>query len=64
VGLDDGPVHARSEAEIISIDDQSPHAASLAGQRSPSFCDSSLACMCRFQEREARCRFFPTHVYS
>ena len=34
VGLDDGPVHARSVAKIIGIDDQTPHAASLAGTRS------------------------------
>ena len=33
VSLDDGPVHARSEAKIICIDDQTPHAASLAGTK-------------------------------
>jgi hypothetical protein len=32
VSLYDGPVHARRETKIICIDDQTPHAASLAGQ--------------------------------
>lgn len=31
VSFDDGPVHARSESEVICVDDQAPHRASLAG---------------------------------
>jgi hypothetical protein len=31
VSLDNGPVHARSKTKIISVDDQTPHPASLAG---------------------------------
>ena len=33
VGLDDGPVYAGGESEIIRIDDQPPHPASLAGAK-------------------------------
>jgi hypothetical protein len=32
MSLDDGPIHARSEAKIVRVDDQTPHAASLAGR--------------------------------
>src|ERR1039457_1753727 len=32
VSLHNGPVHARCEAKIICVDDQTPHPASLAGQ--------------------------------
>ncbi len=32
MSLHDGPIHARSVAKIICVDDQTPHAASLAGQ--------------------------------
>src|SRR5450631_4244332 len=32
VSFDDGTVHARSVAKIICVDDQTPHAASLAGR--------------------------------
>src|SRR5579859_5661999 len=31
MSFDDSPVHARRVAKIICIDDQTPHAASLAG---------------------------------
>ena len=31
VGFDNGAIHARSEAEIIGVDDQTAHCASLAG---------------------------------
>jgi hypothetical protein len=34
VSLDNRAVHAGSEAKIIRIDDQTPHAASLAGRLS------------------------------
>src|SRR5258708_9985877 len=33
MSLDDGPVHAGSEAKIVRIDDQTPHATSLAGRK-------------------------------
>ena len=33
VSLNDGPVHARSVAKIVRVDDQTPHDASLAGHR-------------------------------
>src|ERR1700687_56159 len=32
VSFDDSPVHARSESEVICVDDQAPHRASLAGE--------------------------------
>src|ERR1700687_3574948 len=32
VRFDDSPVHARSESEVICVDDQAPHRASLAGE--------------------------------
>jgi hypothetical protein len=32
VSFNDGPVHARSESEVICVDDQAPHRASLAGE--------------------------------
>ena len=33
VGLDDCAIHARGVAKIVRVDDQTPHAASLAGRR-------------------------------
>ena len=32
VRLNDAPVHARSDAEVVRVDNQPPHDASLAGQ--------------------------------
>jgi hypothetical protein len=31
VSLNNGPVYARGVAKIVRVDDQTPHAASLAG---------------------------------
>jgi len=32
VRLNDAPVHARSDAEVVRVDNQPPHDASLAGR--------------------------------
>jgi hypothetical protein len=61
MSLHDGPVHTRCEAKIISVDDQTSHAESLAGRRKFSVIASS---------RHARARsatfdpLFPARVYS
>lgn len=36
--LQDSAVHSRSQAEVVRVNNQPPHDASLAGQRPPDNC--------------------------